>query len=470
MTRSITLVGVDCGSTTTSAVAATACLATGAGGRVEITQVQPIFRSELEFTPFDGPRIDAARLASLIDSWLSKAGVNAAQIFGGGALVTGLAAERENAATIVELLEKRLGESVVAAADDPRLESWLAFMGNCHALSRSLGAKPILNLDIGGGTTNLALGVDGAVTATGCLMVGARHFQFTPGTYQLTGLSPYAAALLDELKVARHVGQTLEPDEIAAIVDFNVDLLEATIEGKDSRRNSPLGERYVKAPFSGPALDAAPAITLSGGVGALVYEVLQGGLTDETTRYGDLGGELAKGIASSALIKRRMQGLLPEGLGRATVFGLLAHGAEASGATLYLPRPERLPLKNVPIVGRIGTRSTAADIARVLELAGQAAAAGCVRVDFDLRELEQLRAIAAQIGDALTERPFPAGRVLVLLAAGNVGKVLGNYITRWGTLPIDLIVVDEVSSREAQFVRIGKPREGIVPVSLYAIR
>ena len=58
----------------------------------------------------------------------------------------------------------------------------------------------------------------------------------------------------------------------------------------------------------------------------------------------------------------------------------------------------------------------------------------------------------------------------MLLVPANFGKVLGNYITRWGTLDEDLIVVDEVPLGDGQFVRLGRTREGVVPLWLYAIR
>ena len=63
MSRAIKLVGLDCGSTTTSAVVAEAKLTTGALGRVEITDLVPILRSEMIFTPLDGQRLDAGALA-----------------------------------------------------------------------------------------------------------------------------------------------------------------------------------------------------------------------------------------------------------------------------------------------------------------------------------------------------------------------------------------------------------------------
>ena len=60
------------------------------------------------------------------------------------------------------------------------------------------------------GTTNLALGRAGEVLHTGCLFVGARHIQVTPGTYRIVKLSSYARALLETgFETAAHAGSTL---------------------------------------------------------------------------------------------------------------------------------------------------------------------------------------------------------------------------------------------------------------------
>ena len=105
----IKLVGVDCGSTTTSVVVASAQLTRGPLGRVEIANLEPTFQSEMIFTPFRGNTIDAEQLASHLDAWLAAARTSPGEIFGGGASVTGLAAERANAAAITQLIEARLG-------------------------------------------------------------------------------------------------------------------------------------------------------------------------------------------------------------------------------------------------------------------------------------------------------------------------------------------------------------------------
>ncbi len=162
--------------------------------------------------------------------------------------------------------------------------------------------------------------------------------------------------------------------------------------------------------------------------------------------------------------------LSPEGLGHATVFGLLRHSTELSGATLYLPDPTRLPLNDVPLVGRLNKNITDAQIAELLELVVSTGRPSALQVELDEQNLDDLRRIGKLLSDGFESRPQPRGTTLVLLVEANVGKTLGHYVTRWGKLKVDLIVIDEVPSRDAQFVRVGRQRETVVPLWLYAVR
>lgn len=465
MSRTITLVGLDCGSTTSCLVCARARLVQGPLGRVEITDALEFFRSELVFTPFDGGRIDAEQLAKLLDAWLFKAAVRRGEVFGGGALITGLAAQRENAAAVAKLLEARLGDAVIAAADAPRFESWLAFKGNCDALSREHAETPILNLDIGGGTTNLALGRNGDVLATGSLLVGARHFEFEPGTYRITRLSRQAEALLQSLHFHHRLGDTLSPAEVAAVAGCYVAAIEAAVNDPET-----VDPQFIQAAFAWPQLDADNlAVTLSGGVGELVYQLRRGKDLAATTPFGDLGVELARALATSPAVGPRLT-LAPEGLGRATVFGLLRHSTELSGSTIYLPRPERLPLANVPLVGRVTRETPAEDLAAWLQLAGTCSPAAALQIELDEQDLPALRQLVERLRGHLDPWPLAPGVTLVLLVPANLGKTLGNMLTAWGTMKADLIVIDEVPQSDAHFVRLGRLRESVVPVWLYAAR
>src|SRR5262249_51655475 len=155
----VKLVGLDFGTTTSSAVVATARLTRNSvTGRTDLSDIRESYRSELIFTPLCGDRLDERTLDACLHRWLTAGEVRPGEVFGGGALLTGLTAQRDNAAALVSLIRRRLGDALIATADDPCLESWLAFMGSCAALSRAHPDRLFLNLDIGGGTTNLALG------------------------------------------------------------------------------------------------------------------------------------------------------------------------------------------------------------------------------------------------------------------------------------------------------------------------
>ena len=229
--RSVNLVGLDFGTTTSSAVVATAQLAYDAvTGRSQLSQLSESYRSEMVFTPMRGDGLDLEQLESYLQAWLAT--TRREDIFGGGALLTGLTAQKANAAALIHLIERRLGAALIATAEDPCFESWLAFMGSCADLSRNYPDTPMINLDIGGGTTNLALGRNGEVLRTGCLFVGARHVQVEPGTYRIVKLSRYATQLFDNLGIGKGPGDSLASEEVERILDFYLMLLEAAVAGR----------------------------------------------------------------------------------------------------------------------------------------------------------------------------------------------------------------------------------------------
>ncbi|MFO0864656.1 MAG: ethanolamine ammonia-lyase reactivating factor EutA [Gemmataceae bacterium] len=354
MTNQVRLVGLDFGTTTSSAVVALASLQRTATGRMELEGIQEQFRSEMEFTPLlDDDSVDLQRVDGLLDQWLGNGHARLPDIFGGGALLTGLTAQKKNAAGLVRLIRERLGDSLVATAGDPCLESWLAFMGNCASLSKSRPDVPVLNLDIGGGTTNLALGKNGEVSRCGCLFVGARHIQVTPGTYRIVGLSSFAQCIFKKLGITRQVGDDLAPSERGAFLDCCIAVLEHVCGGNPTPKVQGLLPSLTQASFLMPPEVSAFAITFSGGVGELIYDHVRGKVWPGQTAYGDLGIDLARRILESPLLNRSTMDFQPQSGGRATVFGLLRYATEVSGSTLYLPITDILPLNDVPIFGSI---------------------------------------------------------------------------------------------------------------------
>lgn len=467
-TTPIKLIGLDFGTTTSSALIVEARYGSEPlRGRSEIRELSEPYRSEIVFTPFLGERIDETRVAALLDGWLAAASARPADITGGGALITGLCARRSNAAELGRLVRARIGGAVVATADDPCLESFLAFMGSAASLSRARPTEPILNLDIGGGTTNLALGLDGEVLSTGCLFVGARHVEVEPGSYRVKALSEQARRLFAELGIAAGPGSVLAPAEVAAILDFQIDLLEAAVTGHLGPFQSEIGRAHVDVAFHLSPGMTPPALTFSGGVGELLYACREGHPPPDTTAFGDLGIDLAMRILASPLLSSRL--LVPGSIARATSYGLLRSLTRLSGSTLYLPRPSILPLDDLPIFGRISPTSTDAQIQASLGLVRRSARGGGLAVSLAGRELAGVKAIAGRLAQALSALDFPAFLPLVLLVSENVGKALGGYVTSWGRLPVTLVVLDEVAPQDARFVQIGRMEEQVVPVSFYGM-
>lgn len=474
MAERVTLVGLDFGTTTSSAVVADADVVTSAGtGRTEFGSLAVRFRSDLRFTPLLGDgRLDVAQLETDLDDWLTAGGVDPARIFGGGALLTGLTAQRDNARGLVELIRRRLGDALIAAADDPRLESWLAFMGSCAPLSRAHPDQLVLNLDIGGGTTNLACGMNGEVRDTACLLVGARHVQVEPGTYRIAAVSAYARALFDHLGIPRDAGDELRPPERDAYLALNVALLESAAGGR--RPDVPyelatlLTQSAFRRPYGGEP-PFVPLITFTGGVGELIYAHARGDDWPSTTRFGDLGIDLAQRIVASPVLSQSIRTCAPASAGRATALGLMRYCTEVSGSTLHLPRPELLPLNDLPILGALKATSSDEHVRALLNLVRHSGRGGCLMIDLASHASAEVRAMGERLFAALVESNLPADAVLLLLVQHNVGKALGQYVSDWGRRPGNVVVIDEIPPRDAQYVRLGRPHRGNVPVSFYGL-
>ena len=468
----VKLIGLDFGTTTSSAVIATAkLLHNRVSGRTELSQISECFRSAVAFTPMENDRLDLVRTASLLDGWLVNGIAPGDSLFGGGALLTGLTAQKQNAPALVSLIRDRLSDAVIARADDPRLESWLAFMGNCANLSRQNPQTRFINLDIGGGTTNLAQGLNGEVLATGCHFIGARHVQVEPGTYRITRLSLYAQRVLEHLCIRKDSGDELTTREVEQILDLYMRWLIAAVAGDQTTFAEPLVAFHQQVAFSIPQVSAdRQVITLSGGVGELVYAALQGQGFPATTAFGDLGIDLAARLLNDSPWGDDFRQFIPDGKGRATSFGLLRYSTQVSGSTLFLSDPAVLPLQDMPMFGTIEADLPTAHWATIVELLQGSANGGCVQIEMRDHGAPSVRALGAKIAKSLGAAQFPIVQPLVLFVAGNVGKTLGHYITEWGARPLMLVVIDEIVAPNAQFVHIGRLHDRVVPVSFYGLQ
>ena len=200
MSETLLSVGIDVGTSTTQLVFSRLHVQNEANAfsvpEFNITQKEILYRSEVYFTPLlSDTVIDAEGVRQIVDREYAAAGVDQSQVQTGAVIITGETARKENAQEVLHALSGYAGDFVVATAG-PALESVLAGKGAGVAEYSKLHGCAVLNLDIGGGTTNFALFESGALCDTGCLNVGGRLMKFQGG--RCVYLSPVLQAHFTE--------------------------------------------------------------------------------------------------------------------------------------------------------------------------------------------------------------------------------------------------------------------------------
>ncbi len=333
MDKQLLSVGLDVGTTTTQLVVSRLTAQNRGSAftvpRMEITGRQILYKSPIHFTPLQsGELIDGEALRRLVEAAYANAGICREDVDTGAVIITGETSRKENAEAVVRNLSDFAGDFVVATAG-PDLESALAARG-AGALEAS-EKGPVLHMDIGGGTANLALCRDGNILSTGCLNVGGRLVKFDD-RHRITYLSPVLQG-----KIPLSVGDLLTEPAAAEIAELLSSILEMAA---GLREKTPALTGFITADTALPEAPEGAVLSFSGGVADCIDREIS------WDAYGDLGPSLGRAIRESALCRG------PYRLGsetiRATVIGAGCHSTQLSGSTVF-SRNTPLPLKNLPV-------------------------------------------------------------------------------------------------------------------------
>ena len=155
-------VGVDIGSSTSHLVFSRLVLER-LDNRYIVSEREIVHESDVLLTPYaDDMTIDAVALGKFINKQYELAGLDPAAIDTGALILTGVAVRRSNARAIGELFAAQTGKFVSVSAGDG-LETTLAAFGS-GAAARSIREQlRVMNIDIGGGTSKVAVCDDGDV-------------------------------------------------------------------------------------------------------------------------------------------------------------------------------------------------------------------------------------------------------------------------------------------------------------------
>ena len=437
--------------------------------RYVVVRRETVYRSPVALTPYvAGERIDAEELGSIIDRAYAEAGVEPDDIDTGVVILTGEALRRRNAAAIAGVLAERAGELVTATAGH-HMEAMLAAYGSGAAqVSHDRGLR-ILNVDIGGGTTKLALLDRGRVVATAAFSVGGR-LQVVDDEGRIVRLEPagreHAARAGHDWQLGERVGAAALDEVAAGMADTVVAALTA----------DPLPDQ-VRALFLTEPLGAVgevDGVMFSGGVAEYVYD-------REQRHFGDLGAPLG-----SALRRRLASGALPFRLLpageciRATALGASEYSVQLSGNTGWISDPDALlPRRNLQVVrphyelGDTVDADTVATAVRRQLVALDARDGDDVALALSWAgspSYQRLIAFARGVAEGLADR-VARGTAIYLLLDGDVAMTLGRLLRDELGVTGPLLVVDGLALRDFDYIDIGRVRfpSRTVPVTIKSL-
>lgn len=463
-------VGIDIGSSTSHLLFAKVVMqrqTQGLSSRFVVIERSVIWRSPIMLTPFlpDGT-IDAGKLERFINGAYDEAGLQKSDVDTGAVILTGEAIKKANARAIDEIFAAEAGKFVCATAGH-KLECLLAAHGSgAVALSKARGLC-VLHVDIGGGTTKLALIDKGHVVALQAFAVGGRLIaQDEQGAW--TRFDDSAQLIASEQ------GWPSDPQSLA----------DEELRKKYARRLAEVAADFVT--FSdldelGKALQLTEplprdrkieAYTFSGGVGEYIF-------TYEDAEYGDIAKHLARSLTEILPKKSGLPLIDPGQRIRATVIGASQFTVQVSGKTIYIGDEDALPVHNIPVIRPHLHFKRDVDEARMvaeihksiskLDMEPSQQLALALTWDGD-PEYSKIAAAARAIKTAFA----PDGKrdaLLVLMIDGDIAKTMGRILREELKMPGKLVSIDGIQLQELDFVDVGEmiTPPGVVPVVIKSL-
>ncbi|MDN4524003.1 ethanolamine ammonia-lyase reactivating factor EutA [Fictibacillus fluitans] len=458
MTRQwITSIGLDIGTSTTKLIASELLISQSQDQFTlpgcQIIDRRVTYASSIYTTPMvNEVEIDVEQLTQLLQKEYKQARVTLDQVHAGAVIITGESARKQNAEKIVHYLAEHAGNFVVATAGAD-LEGVLAAKGSGVIERSTQTDQTIANIDVGGGTANIALCQDGKVIETFTLHVGGRLIRLDKNG-QVTYVSSYLTEFLDSISVLLKKGGKATFEQLSAICQHMAEETINYVKGI-SKASSLLVSPHTRS-------DIQPdTLLVSGGVGAMMKEKKPETL-EEVTVHGDVGPLLAWHFQAWGVSPA------PE-TARATVIGAGMQNTEVSGSTVYI-RSDRLPLKNVPIVNIPVQQEEEWMPERFQERLQQALQQASTLFSEDdppvalalshfpycsYKMLQQLtKAILAEFTAC-----FKDAKCLVVLCEQDIAKALGQALAKQSKT-LDIICLDQIDFTHGDYIDLGLPVAG----------
>jgi ethanolamine utilization protein EutA len=469
---SLMTVGIDIGSSGTQVIFSRVNLrrmAEELTSRYYVVSRETLYQSPVALTPYQNEeRIDDAKLGAIIDDAYVAAGLSPDKIDTGVVILTGEALRRDNAQGIAAVLAEQGGEFVTATAGH-HMESMLAAYGSGAARVSSDDNKRMLNIDIGGGTTKLALVEKGKVIATAAVHIGGRLQVVENG--KIARLDPAGKTHARRAGFSWNRGDAIDIADMQKVANVMADTLVQALTTRPLPHD--VEHLYLTDPID--ELGQIDGIMFSGGVAEYIYQ-------RETQDFGDMGPRLGRAIRERIESKAFPWPVLPAGeCIRATALGASEYSVQLSGNTSYISAPATLlPRRNLQVLlppfdtdgaidpdklaKAIRSHMTAFD---VLETEREIALA--LRWT-GLPSYERLAAFAEGIKRGLADR-IAKQQPLFIMLDGDVAQTLGHILRDELEVASDILVIDGVVLWDFDYIDLGRIRmpSYTVPVTIKSL-
>ncbi|MDR3617584.1 MAG: ethanolamine ammonia-lyase reactivating factor EutA [Candidatus Obscuribacterales bacterium] len=467
---SLLSVGIDIGTTTTHLTISRLYFVNRSSlnqtPSLSIDKKVVVYESAIHMTPLnDSGQIDEQGVVSIIASEYQRAQIKAADIDTGAAIITGESAKRRNAKAILSAISALAGDFVCESAG-AHLESILAARGSSCDVASLENNMTIANIDIGGGTCNIAVYSHGKLLETACIDIGGRFIEFyedkqkpAAGTKTIKSLTNSGLQFLGPTGCGLKNNDAVSTKELGSIAKTLAECLVKLI----SNRSCALDLLWSDEPLKFES--KIDQYRFTGGVAQTMKEIDDSEIASQLDNFAfnDMGVLLAKALLEE-LKNEKLPFKISDNAIRATVIGAGHCSVQLTGSTIGLNQHQK-PIRNIRLTQPQFDRYLTVEAAistcfrlneidwseKPLALVVDSAFEGEPRISFT-KVQKFAQEMAAAIDDHKSAEP------IILVTRFDIAMAIGQLLG--ASLPgRKVLVLDGLSFSSGDYIDIGKVLE-----------